>query len=332
MLSQAPADALTFVCCIESGPLEGMTLLLVESLRKWGGAFAQCKVVAVTPRFGPPLGRATHKGLAQLGVEYLRVSDRNKHAWFGFLNKPYAIAIAEERATTPCLAWIDGDILVVGEPTELALKDDEDFAACAFDRNIGSTGPDDPFDRYWQKVAEVFQISVDSLPWIVTEQEKTRIRLYWNSGLFVWRRSVGFAHQFLEDCKRLLESPVASAEAGIYFTDQVTLGITMVKMKLRWRALSYAYNYALGSKINHLYDPAKFRETHIVHYHDVLWPHSWDESMRRIKEDRPDVHDWLQQHGPLRVSSPWPHRALGRVLRYFRERKVLAYQAKCTRY
>jgi hypothetical protein len=332
MAPQSLADKLTFVCCIESGPLETMTLLLAESLRKWGGSFARCPLVAVTPRFGPPLGRATRQGLARFGVEHLKLGNRNKHSWFGFLNKPYAIAAVEERATTPLVAWIDSDILVMGEPTELALADNEDFAACAFDKSIGSTGPGDPCDGYWQKVAEVFAIDVDSLPWIVTEQEQTRIRLYWNSGLFVWRRSVGFAQHFLDDCQRLLESPVASAEAGIYFTDQVTLGFTMVKMKLRWRALSYASNYALGSGIADLYEPAKLRQTRLLHYHDVLWPHSWDVFLRRIQAERPDVHDWLQQHGPLRTGAGLPHRALGRVLRFFRDRKVRAYQARCQRY
>jgi hypothetical protein len=330
MTSRSLADKVTFVCCIESGPLEAVTLLLAESLRKWGGAFSQCPLVAVTPRFGPPLTRVTRRRLGELDVEHLRVMGR--HSWFGFLNKPYAIAAVEARATTPQLAWIDGDMLVLGEPTDLLLEEEQDFAACAFDKSIGSTGPNDPFDRYWQEVAKVFQIDVDSLPWVVTEEEQARIRCYWNSGLFIWRRSVGLARQFLEDCTRLLESSVASAEAGIYFTDQVALGFTMVKLKLRWRALSYAYNYALGTKIAHLYDSAKFRQTRILHYHDVLWPHSWQQSMQRIKADRPDVYDWLLPRGPLRTPASVSSRMLSRVLKYWRDRRVRACEAKCQRY
>src|SRR3954453_10661309 len=118
MPASSLADTLTIVCCIESGPLEGMTLRLAESLRRWGGAFAQCPVVAVTPRFGPPLGRATRRGLKQLGVEHWRLTARNQHAWFGFLNKPAAIEAVEERARTPLLAWLAGDILHGPGPTE----------------------------------------------------------------------------------------------------------------------------------------------------------------------------------------------------------------------
>jgi hypothetical protein len=332
MPASSLADTLTIVCCIESGPLEGMTLRLAESLRRWGGAFAQCPIVAVTPRFGPPLGRATRRGLKQLGVEHWRLTDRNRHAWFGFLNKPAAMEAVEERVHTPQLAWIDGDILIVREPTDLALRDDEDFAACAFDRNIGSTGPDDPFDRYWRKVAEVFGMDLDSFPWVVTEEEKARIRLYWNSGVFVWKRAVGFARAFAEDCRRLLDSRIASSEAGIFFTDQVALGITMLRLKLRWRPLSYEYNYALGSKIAHLYSSAKARQARLLHYHDALWPHSWERTLGWLKQDRPDVHDWLQQQGALRNDAPWPYRALGKWLRGRREKKVHAYQESCQRF
>jgi hypothetical protein len=327
-----PADPVTFVCCIESGPLEGMTLRLAESLRRWGGAFARCPVLAVQPRFGPPLTRSTRRELERLGVDFVKHSARNGHPWFCFLNKPHALVAAEERATTPLVAWLDGDVLVIREPAELALADDVDFAACAFDRNIGSTGPEDPLDAYWRKVAEVFGIDLDRLPWVVTEEEGARIRLYWNSGVFVWRRSTGFAGHYLQDCERLLESKVASSVAGIYFIDQVTLGISMVKWGLRWRALSYEYNYALGSKIAHLYDPAKLRATRILHYHDALWPHAWDQTRERLKAQRPDVHEWLDGHGPLRNAAPWPNRALGRLLAVLRDRKTAAYESLCQRY
>jgi hypothetical protein len=331
-MTPPPADAVTFVCCIESGGLEEMTLLLAESLRQWGGAFATCRVLAVTPRFGPPLARATRRGLERLGVEYLRLTDRNSHSWFGFLNKPAALVVAEELARTPLVAWLDGDILVLREPTDLALDDSLDFAACAFDKNIGSAGPDDPLDVYWHKVADVFGLAIDSLPWVVTEQEQERIRLYWNSGVFVWRRGAGFAQRYLADCEKLLASKVASTTAGIFFTDQVSLGLTMLRMGLRWRALSYEYNYAVGSKMGHLFDPAKLRATRLLHHHDVFWPHYWHQILPRLKEQRPDVHDWVEQHGPLRNPAAWPSRTLGRALRFVRDRKVIAYEATCQRF
>ena len=50
---------ITFVCCVESGSLESQTIRMVESLRRYGGKFANAPVIAVTPRFGAPLSKAT---------------------------------------------------------------------------------------------------------------------------------------------------------------------------------------------------------------------------------------------------------------------------------
>jgi hypothetical protein len=332
MSPPVPADSLTFVCCIESGPLEWMTLLLAESLRRWGGAFARCPLLAITPRRGPVLSRDTRAGLDRLDVTHLKLPRGNRHAWFGFLNKPAALAEAEDRAQTPCLAWLDSDILVVGAPRELALGPEEDFAACAPDRNIGTTGPDDPFEVYWKKVAEVFDLDLVKFPWIVTETEKARIRLYWNSGVFTWRRGLDLGRHFLDDCERLLASKVASAEAGIFFTDQVALGLTMLRRGLRWRALPHTCNFALGTKIMEQIDPAGVGSASLLHYHDGLWPGGWEGTLRLLRQRRPDVHDWLVSHGPARNPAPWASRALGRVLRWQRDRNVAAYEAECRRY
>lgn len=51
-----PKD-ITVVCCVEAGPLELMTVRMVESLRRFGGRFSRMDVFAVRPsiavRWGP---------------------------------------------------------------------------------------------------------------------------------------------------------------------------------------------------------------------------------------------------------------------------------------
>ena len=83
----------TFVCCVESGWLEPQTLRMVESLRRWGGQFAQSPVVAVTPRFGPPLAAKTRRAFGALNVEHYRFHADNQYAWKSFLNKHYAMQL-----------------------------------------------------------------------------------------------------------------------------------------------------------------------------------------------------------------------------------------------
>ena len=66
-----PKD-IAVVCCVEAGPLELMTVRMVESLRRFGGRFSRMDVFAVTPRFGASLLRSTLRAFQALDVRYLR--------------------------------------------------------------------------------------------------------------------------------------------------------------------------------------------------------------------------------------------------------------------
>lgn len=60
------SSQITFVCIVESGWVEAQAIRMVESLRQWGGQFANAPVLAVTPRLGLPLARKTHKAFDKL--------------------------------------------------------------------------------------------------------------------------------------------------------------------------------------------------------------------------------------------------------------------------
>lgn len=75
-LSNSPIPPLAFAMCVEAGGFEAMAVRAAQSLRKFGGRFADCKVFAVTPRFGPALSHRTLKAFESLGVEHLEVHQR----------------------------------------------------------------------------------------------------------------------------------------------------------------------------------------------------------------------------------------------------------------
>src|SRR5688572_13135650 len=131
---------------------------MAESLRRWGGAFASAPLFAVTPRRGPGLSRATREAFERLNVRHLRRAPKSDYAWFNFYNKPMAMTIAEEQAETEAVAWLDSDILIVAEPSELRLREGEDFLACCSDKEMGSAGPDDPYDPLWKANCRVLGI------------------------------------------------------------------------------------------------------------------------------------------------------------------------------
>lgn len=290
-------DLPCIVCCIESGPLEHQTVRFVESLRRWGGTFTGAEVVAVTPRFGPPLRKETLAALSRHGVEHLKFRAKSPYIWQHYMNKPLAIAAVAARTTASTVAWFDSDILVIGEPDLIALAPDEDFCACARDRGIGTTGPDDPRHAYWLHVCDVAGVELDELPWVVTEGDQERIRLYWNSGLFTFRVDSGMADDYLSLNVDLLDSRVGTVTNKHQYTDQVALGLSMARLDMRWRALPHAYNYGVSRW--HPDEPSKLAETRVVHFHDSLSPDFFDEFVRRLRVDHPEVAEWIAAVGPL---------------------------------
>lgn len=321
---------ITFVCCVESGLLENQTVRMIESLRRWGGRLRESPIFAVTPRMGPPLSRQTHRAFERLGVEYLRFQAESRYPWLGFLNKPYALVAVQERSTSECIGWLDSDLLFLGEPEELILKEGEDFVACAPDRNIGTTGPEDPFEPYWKAICQVVGLDIEDLPWITTEMEGKRIRLYWNSGVFVYRRHTGFAHPYLQTCLQLLDSRLANHNSKIFFTDQVALGLAMVKLGLSWRALSYSHNYQSGSlKPEQWGISEKLKPVRILHHHDAMLPDFFSEFVNILRAPYPDVAEWISSLEPLKNQASIPWRTTSKVLNQIRSRKQSDFIKSC---
>lgn len=327
--TEAPrASEVTVVCCVESGPLEHQTVRLAESIRRWGGWFSAVRILAVTPRFGPRLRPETHRAFDRHGVEHVRFRARAPYLWQHYMNKPLAITAAVERASTPLVAWLDSDIVVVGEPTGLLPGPDEDFVACARDRGgIGSSGPGDPRDAYWAHVCRVAGLDLDHLPWVHTEEEGDRIRMYWNSGVFVLRASSGMAEDYLDLNVALLDARVGTASNRHQYNDQVALGLSVVRRGLRWRQLDHSLNYGVSRW--HPDDPDELATARIVHYHDSLEPDFFPELVRRLEARHPEVGAWMRALGPL-VGDPPLNRVARQALRAARSVRRRGYYRRCT--
>jgi len=326
----SPAAApLAVVCCVEAGPLEAGVVRVAESLRRHGGALAGTPLLAITPRPGPPLARATRQAFARLEVRHAALRRRDPLAWNNFMNKPLALDWAVREGAAGVVAWLDSDVLVLREPVALALPGGEDFAAAAPDKNLGSTGPEDANDPYWREACRALGVDPDALPRLTTDLEGTRIRLYFNSGVFAFRAASGFAPAYLEDCRRLLAARVASRAAGIFFTDQVVLGLTAHRLGLAWSQLPHAYNRAVGSRSPEGFAPAVLAETVILHYHDALWPAQAGRLLEGLGEVRPDAAAWLAALGPLDNPQPVAGKLAARLLRWLRGRKLRAHLRRC---
>ncbi|TYO61102.1 glycosyltransferase family 2 protein [Bradyrhizobium hipponense] len=320
--------SMTVVVCIESGILEPLTLRMVDSLRRFGGRFANLEVVAVTPRLTPPLARETHRRMAELGIKHLRVFPNNPYGWHHYMNKAEAIVAVEERVTTEAIAWVDSDILFVREPNSLELSPSVDFLASAPDAGvIGSRGGTDPNDPFWGRSAALIGKVADDLPWLQTG-DGHRIRFYWNAGLYVYRRSTRFGREFLADFKTFLDRHVARTHSQVHFMDQVVLGLTVLRLGLAWQALQDSSNFPVCSYLPGNYDGAKIMDVSVLHFHDSMEPQLWSKLMNTLVPGHPQIREWLEPQGPVALPSSIPWSLAREVLRMVRGARRRLYYAR----
>jgi hypothetical protein len=304
VLEKVAADqpnSMTVVACIESGLLEPLTIRMVDSLRRFGGRFANVDVVAVTPRTTPPLATETCRRMSELGIRHLQVRPKNRYTWHHYMNKAEAIAAVEEQVTTEAIAWVDSDIIFMSEPSGIALPRGVDFLASAPDAGvIGSKGVTDPNDPFWQRSAALIGKNADDLPWLQTGDGQ-RVRFYWNAGLYVYRRATHFGKEFLSDFKVFLDRRVARTHSQVHFMDQVVLGLTVIRLGLEWKALADTSNFPVCSFLPDNYDASKVTDVSILHFHDSMSPELWNKLLDTIAPAHGRIYDWLEPQGPVKT-------------------------------
>jgi len=289
----------TFLFCVESGYFEKQTPLVIESLRKFGGRWADAPVLVVTPRLGPPLTRETMRRFSALGVKYVRKNFFHRYDWYPYTNKALAALMAEEHADTEQIVWLDSDVLVVQPPDELELGPTEDFAVCAYDKNVGSSGPDDPNEAYWHALGEAYGIPVERLPWIETAYDRQRVRFRLHSGVYAYRRGRGLGRAFVEDIERMFASRVTYSRNLPFPGDDVALAYSVVRLGLKWRLLPMMCNFEVGPQAAS-YSRALLSNGKILHFHHALSrPEGASWMLRELESELPVVASWLRDKVPV---------------------------------
>ena len=326
----APAiPALTVVCCVESGPLEEMTVRMAQSLRCFGGRFAEAAIWAITPRSGPPLSAATRASFGQLNVEHHTVESSNPYDWYHFWNKTRAMVYAEEHARTEWLGFIDSDIVITREPVQLVPSQSDFTASVHSIKHVGSCGPGDEREPFWIEMCRLLNIAPDDLPWVQTPVDAARIRLYFNSGVFSYRRTSGFSARWLRNCQTILDERVGFADSKTHFVEQSTLSLTLIQMGLAWEALPYSYNFNVASWEDNE-DTAGLKGAHLIHYHDAMGAHFWPQFLALVKETHPEVYQWLEPLGPIEDPSSKGALLMTKIIKAKRVAQRNAYQSKLT--
>lgn len=208
--SRPPAAHVEFMAIAESGILEAQALLLCESIRRFGGAYAKAAITIVSPRASRRPSQATCRKFERLGAQFVAVELVSPFPEYGPSYRVAAAAHLARRPGAPVLVQLDSDTLFLAPP-DFALTE-SDFAARPVDvKGICTSGAgDDPHDRYWRTVSAVCGVDYDAIGWVTTTVDRQRVRANYNAGLIAARRASGVFEKTEEIFLRIVRERLVS--------------------------------------------------------------------------------------------------------------------------
>jgi hypothetical protein len=292
-----PLGPPAFLICVEHGRLETEAILLVESLRAWGGSCAEAPVYAFAPRpeFQPTT--ETVERLESMGTRVITEPLVDRFADSPTYNKVMVSAWAERELDHDVLVFTDTDSIFLGEPTELA-SGDWDAAMRPVDRRIAGSRGKGKGEAFWRKMYK--ELGVKGRPFVHTGVGQMEIRAYWNSGLIAARRSAGLFTAWEEALVRLYDADIVPNKWP-NFMDQLSWAGVTADHHDRVRILSVAYNYPLRHRGAVEQDATTLDLDDMVHLHYRLWFHMPDALPKVHPPFNPESERfrWLDERLPI---------------------------------
>lgn len=279
----------SFVCCLEAGRLEAEVRLLLSTFRKYAGSLAESDFYVVQGRPGDEISEDMKEFLEGVGARYVYCPELNPYPWFNFSNKLAAVKYLEEHAGSTYCVWLDSDVIIAREPF-VELLEGIDFAGrCEYLPPAVHVG-NSKNEGYWRRVCELLGLGYENLPEYSLDVPSAEIKLFFNSGVMVWRRGCGFVDSYYRAFCQLLESKIASSEGSAWFADQVVLSPVVVRDNLRWQHLNIEDHHMMFQ--GHIKGAGAFPEmsrSAVIHYSKSFRGDIGFDFCRRIESEIPWV-------------------------------------------
>lgn len=324
--------SIAFIICTEPGRLEKQSLLLVESIRKFGGNLKDTPIYSFHPRQDGYIADSTQSAFQSLGVIHDKVLLNIKYHDYYLANKPYVCAYAESQIDADILVFLDSDKCFFAEPKEFFLP--ENFLVGVrpeYGRGIGSTGKQDSQDSYWQKLYEV--LNVQNEIFVETPIGSKIIRAYWNSGLIVTKRKAGIFQAWKNNFEKLMELNIAPAQ-GIYFVEQSSLAATICSQLKESEIFTltpqYSYALPLHNRLSKPYKIKNFDEIVSIHYFNMFAYDNWQKKLNDLRgiNKKSEKYTWLC-NSIVRYDMPFEKVSHDYILKLRRiEQKLSTYKIK----
>jgi len=294
--SAAPARSpMTFVVMIASAEEETQAAALIDSLRTFGGAYAQAPVILVLADPAKADGRSLAARVQQTVV--VRLNEQLRR--IPFTDKVYACAQVEELVAgrTDWLVWLNPDCLVLAEPRALAA--DREAWAClrpVHIQNVGASA-DGPLPEFWSRIYEVAGLDPAKVWTVESLTDHRKVRGYFNSGCMAFAPQRGLLRAWRDAYERLLLDPAnlafytANQSYSIFCHQAVLSAVVMAKAgRERVNALPPAYGYPLQ-----LQDQPGFTNRITSLADIVIVIGAYPDTLRRIAVAEP-FESWLAAH------------------------------------
>jgi len=262
---------LEVIICTEEGSLEGMSKLLVYSLRNFGGKFKNVPVYSYQPRPDFPVSNSTLHFFKENNVEHITLSLNTKYPDYPLANKPYVSAHREKHSSADILVFLDSDTLFLDQPDIFDDLGEYDVGLKPVDYN--NIGTDQSFSgkegEYWSLLYQCLGIQPRTT--VQTSVDKQKILEYYNSGFIITKRENELFGQWRDNFERVMEKGLMP-QRGLFFVEQSTFSATVTQLGLRLKYLGDKYNYPLKTyayKWRGWY-PYNLKNVKHVHYHKLF--------------------------------------------------------------
>jgi hypothetical protein len=168
-------------------------LILVESLRRFGGALSDSPLWCFYPESPEDLSPAFRKRMSELHADLIpfELAEEDRKKWF--VGHACAAALAESKAEQEhqLLAWLSPNAVVVSEPSAFLLPDGVSLGYRPVHHALIGSLFDDELDSYWSLVYEMCDVPEERVFPMKTHVETTRVRPYFNAGFLIVRPGTG---------------------------------------------------------------------------------------------------------------------------------------------
>lgn len=289
------------------GKSELDTILLIESIRSFGGGLADSPIWVLVPTRLGEFSVSTQEKLAQLEAIIIPFEVDPDIFKFPFASKISGAAFAEAQAQgqTERLVFMDRDTLVLQEPSEFLIAADKALGYRPVHHKLVGSAWGEPLDAFWQLVYEICEVPDENIfPMMTHIGEK--IRPYFNAGMFIVRSERGLLAQWWDVFSKWYRQTQFQAyyqqdqRYAIFLHQAIFTGVLL-------HNLSPEEMYELSPKINyplHLHSdipanqrPVSINELVTVRYENIFDEPGWEQLpiMEPLKS-------WLKTQPRLRGS------------------------------